>query len=146
MPYPPLGGSANVTFDAHADVYLSTDGGATSHDYSETAHMTAHYATISDDGTNKSVNAEILAMDVSGGTFPAGVLLRESPTLASVGPLASEAWESGRAMHAALDVFTELSLDNGQTWTPASGALHMMYYESTPVQVTTWGSAKAIYR
>src|SRR4029077_8041739 len=114
MPYPPLGTSTTAIFDASAGAFLTTDGGQSFHAYEGTAHMSAHYTTTSDNGVNKNVDAEILSLDLSGGTFPAGMQFRESPTLASVGSLASEAvLGGGLAMHADLDLFMEVSTNSG---------------------------------
>jgi len=117
-----------------------------SHGYGGIAHLTIHYTTTSDNGTLKYVDAEILSMNVSGGSFPAGVQFRESPTLVSGGQLSSEVWQGALNLHADLDVYTELSLNGGQTWTPANSVMHMIYYESTPTKEPTWGGLKATYR
>jgi hypothetical protein len=147
LPYPPVGTSADDTFDAHMSVRLSSDGGNTFPFYVGMAHMIARYTTVSDNGVNRNIDAEILSMDLSSPTFPAGLLIRESPTLASTGPLASEIVQGGgRALHAHINLYTEMSVDNGQTWTPANAPLLMIYYESTPVKEASWGSLKAIYR
>ena len=146
-PYPPLGSSTDLTFDAYVGACLTVVGISTSHGVSGMAQVTVRYTTLSDDGVTKDVDVEIVSMDVSGGTFPPGVLLRQSPTLASGGPLASQAVAGGgRLLHADFDLFTELSVDGGQTWTPASDPLHMVYYQSLPVKPSTWGSLKATYR
>jgi hypothetical protein len=62
-------------------------------------------------------DTEILQLDVSGGNLPAGMRLRESPTLASTGKTAIAPNPDGTfTISSFFDVFTELSLNNGNTW------------------------------
>jgi hypothetical protein len=69
-------------------------------------------------------DTEMLALDISGGSLPAGVMIRESPTLAStgrttmafVGSANGGVWKTSSFF----DVFTELSIDGGQTWEAAT--------------------------
>jgi len=61
----------------------------------------------------------MLAMNLSGG----GALVRESPTLPSLGR--TTITDQGGGLYridSFFDVFTELSLDGGQTWMPSSGS------------------------
>jgi hypothetical protein len=71
-------------------------------------------------------NTEMLAMNISGGTLPPGVMIRESPTLPSLGQT-TIAPIGGGLFHidSFFDVFTELSIDGGQTWIPANGSERM---------------------
>jgi hypothetical protein len=56
--------------------------------------------------------------------------LRESPTLASTGKTSIRALPDGNFLiDNFFDVFLELSLDDGQSWIPGSGAFH---FETTP--------------
>jgi hypothetical protein len=66
---------------------------------------------------------EMLQLDLSGGNLPAGVRLRESPTLASTGQT-TETPIGGGLYHidSFFDVFTELSLDGGQSWIPSDNS------------------------
>jgi hypothetical protein len=69
---------------------------------------------------------EMLQLDLSGGTMPAGMRIRESPTLLSAGETRIDDVGGGLyKIDSFFDVFTELSLDNGQTWIPGSSALHI---------------------
>jgi hypothetical protein len=64
-------------------------------------------------------DTEMLAMSLTGG--PA-VLIRESPTKASTGKLTVTDIGGGLYhIDSFFDVFTELSLDGGQTWIPQAG-------------------------
>lgn len=61
-------------------------------------------------------DTEMLSMDLQGGTLPGGVMIRESPTKQSLGKTAIR--ESPTLVHinSFFDVFTELSVDGGQSW------------------------------
>ena len=67
---------------------------------------------------------EMLQLDISG--LPGGAMIRESPTLASTGTTTlSDAGGGLFRIDSFFDVFTELSLDGGQTWIPSSnGSSH----------------------
>lgn len=69
---------------------------------------------------------EIISMSLRGGSFPAGVIVRESPTRRSVGTLRTDS--SGGddfIVDSFFDVFTEISVDGGQTWVPAHRAVRL---------------------
>ncbi|MCI0332131.1 MAG: VPLPA-CTERM sorting domain-containing protein [Planctomycetes bacterium] len=68
--------------------------------------------------TTGTFDTEMLSMSLSGG----GVMIRESPTRASTGK--TSITDIGGGMYhidSFFDVFTELSLDGGQTWIPKAG-------------------------
>lgn len=68
-------------------------------------------------------DTELLQLDISGGNLPPSMRLRESPTLASTGRTAiSSAPGGGFMVDSFFDVFTELSLDGGQSWMNSTGA------------------------
>jgi hypothetical protein len=79
-------------------------------------------ATILDTpGASGHYDTEMLELNLSGGNMPPGVMIRESPTLASNGQTNVTDLGGGVfRIDSFFDVFTELSLDNGQTWTPSS--------------------------
>ena len=72
-------------------------------------------------------DTELVQLDIQGGTLPGPMRLRESPTLASTGKTAIQPTPSGGYIISSFfDVFTEISLDNGQTWSqPTNGPAHM---------------------
>ena len=49
---------------------------------------------------------------------PAGVMVRESPSKASLGSTTVRAMPGGYAIGSFFDIFTEVSLDGGATWSP----------------------------
>jgi hypothetical protein len=77
------------------------------------------YTTLGQLGT---FNTEMVQLDLSG----SGVLIRESPTLASTGQTKIEDIGGGLfRITSFFDVFTELSLDGGQNWIPSTGSTHV---------------------
>ncbi|HZJ14179.1 MAG TPA: hypothetical protein VFD27_03970, partial [Chthoniobacteraceae bacterium] len=127
QPPPPLGGSQNHSFGSTVEMDVSTDGGVSYQHVAAPANVTVHVTHSSDDpGTQTSTyDTEMLQLDISGGTLPAGVMVRESPTLASTGKTTIQAIDGGFMIDSFFDVFTELSLDGGANWTPSSAAAHV---------------------
>jgi hypothetical protein len=67
-------------------------------------------------------NTEMVALDLSGATVFGPLMIRESPTLASLGQTTITSIGGGMYhVDSFFDVFTELSVDGGQTWIPQSG-------------------------
>jgi len=148
-PMPTQGGSAiNSFFDVFVDIDLSTDGGGNWTHYNlplcpsgvhilppVLAPLDLHFAT------------EMLQLNLSGGGMPA--MIRESPTLASMGGTNQRDLGGGiYRIDSFFDVFTELSLDGGQSWYPAGQALHVTTIDATPTVTlgSTWGTIKIRYR
>jgi len=86
------------------------------------------------DGDTRTFQTEMLSLDLSGGTLPAGVKIRESPTLASTGQTKISAFpKGGFLIDSFFDIFVEVSLDGGQTWTPeTNGPTHVELTEPAP--------------
>lgn len=72
-------------------------------------------------------DTEMLSMNLSGGTLPPGVMIRESPTLPSLGHTTITDIGGGLyQIDSFFDVFTELSTDGGLSWMPSNnGAGHV---------------------
>src|SRR4030095_12979783 len=64
---------------------------------------------------------EMLQLDLLG----SGFMLRESPTLQSKGQTTVRTVAGGYMVSSFFDVNTEVSLDNGVSWTPAQGPGHV---------------------
>ena len=120
---PPSAGGSRISsfFDVFTDMVLSTNGGAPTHFTSHTNGT----VNITDAGGGV-YNTEMTQLDITGGTLPAGMRLRESPTLQSLGQTTITPQGNQFKINSFFDVFTELSLDNGQTWNPASGPEHLV--------------------
>jgi autotransporter-associated beta strand protein len=117
---PPLGTTQIHTFNSQLDFELSTDNGNTFQQVSALGSTTVSVTHSSDDEGIESYDTEMLSLDVQG--LPNGMRLRESPTLQSLGQTSIEPTPGGYMISSFFDIFTEISLDGGQTWTPADDA------------------------
>jgi hypothetical protein len=131
---PALGGTSIHTFDSQADFKVSWDGGSTFSPGRAPVTATMKITCISDSGGIAKYNTELLQMDVAGGDL-SGVMIRESPTLASVGGIAIETLSDGYRIHSFFDIFTELTLDGGVTWYPSTNDAGRRY--STPIRAAS---------
>jgi hypothetical protein len=116
-----------------------------------TAHGHVRYDAVTVDFETDNIEGELLQLDISGGMLPAGMMIRESPTLASPGhsDYSVVQFTFGTFfLRGFFDVFTELSLDGGQTWSPAhrSARLDFQAVTPTPTRGQTWGTLKLLYR
>jgi len=79
-------------------------------------HFGFALAQLDDNGVDSTFDLEVTAFDMQGGTMPAGLRLRESPTLPSKGCVSRSAQADGTyRIGSFFDIFTEISLDGGQT-------------------------------
>jgi len=146
-PLPPLGGSTNQ--QNHSTGVLRLKNGGTVIGGGGNTLMTMHLFAVPPSANPREVDLELLAIDFSPTAFPAGMMLRESPTQASVGHFQqTEVTPGNYHITSFFDVFFELSLDNGQSWSPASSAAHIVLSPAPPLpaHAATWGSVKASYR
>ena len=120
---PPTGGGTDAhTFGSRVDGRVSFDFGTTWTDFWATGPTTVR---IHDAGGG-IYSTEMVALDLSGGSLPLGVLIRESPTRASTGITTYTPQQVGCRIDSYFDIYTELSLDGGQTWYPdQDGSVHM---------------------
>ena len=133
-PLPPLGTSQTEFFSSEVDFDLSTDNGATFQPASGMAFVTVQVTHTQDVGSTMFFDTEMLQLDLSSG----GILLRESPTLQSTGQTTVRPVAGGYMISSFFDVFTELSVDNGNSWQPAQQAGHVEMHPD-PKQVTPVG-------
>jgi hypothetical protein len=94
--------------------------------------------------TTGTFNTEMLSMDLS--MMAGQVQVRESPTLPSLGQTTITDLGSGSGPYhidSFFDVFTELSLDGGQTWMPNEGGpTHVSVYPvPEPASIVLMGLA-----
>jgi hypothetical protein len=123
FPPPPPGGSQLENFGSSVDMLLSLDGGHTF--LPATVNMTASVQVTSrpnlDTGGTRFFDTEMLSLDMSGGSLPANVRLRESPTKQSLGRTSVRPDSGGGfRINSFFDIFTEVSLDGGNTWSPST--------------------------
>jgi autotransporter-associated beta strand protein len=139
QPPPPPGGNQTENFGSQVHGSISMDGGASFQLFSAPASVAVQVNSSQDSGSTRYFNTEMLALNLSGGNLPGGVMVRESPTKASLGRT-SVRQDSGGQYHISsfFDVFTEVSLDGGATWSPSTTAPGPMGLSSSnpPVVLT----------
>lgn len=75
-------------------------------------------------GTRATMDIALEGMSFAG--LPSWIMIRESPTLSSVGIATVDNLGAGQfRIAAAFDIYTEISLDNGQSWIAASGPVQL---------------------
>lgn len=118
---PPLAGSATYQgSNTRLDGELSPDGGMTWAPAGATGPTTVSIQHVSDSGTTRSFDTEMLQLDLSGMSPIGPFMLRESPTRPSTGKTTSgPAVGGGFSVDSFFDVFLELSVDGGASWIPA---------------------------
>ncbi|HOC57374.1 MAG TPA: Ig-like domain repeat protein [Verrucomicrobiota bacterium] len=110
-------------------LFRFTDPGAT--------NAEGYYRTVT--STNppeyQMYDAELLQLETTGGGTMIGPMLRESPVLSSPGATRIELQISGlTTISSFFDVFTEVSLDHGLTWRPATnGPIPLILVGGTPL-------------
>ncbi len=133
-------------FDVFVELEISGNNGTSWQPVQVTGHGHEH-AVGRPDGI--TFDTEMLQLDLSGGSLPAGVQLRESPTQPSLGQTTITGLGGGNFhIDSFFDIFTELSIDGGATWTPSTGPGHTTVTPQTvtAVRPSTWGSLKLLYR
>lgn len=143
-------GEGDQAFQALFDLDYSTDGVYWTH-ANGVANGTTHVGPQIPEFEVTVNDTELLQLDIFAGTLPSTLRLRESPTLASAGnrrEYISFAPDGSFLVTSFFDVFTELSLDGGQTWSAASQPIHLAFDEvrPTPTMSSTWGALKLLYR
>ena len=129
----PSPGHTTIAFDTGDVEFLySADDGATFTPVHAEAFFRYELKNIMVSGYSL-FDTEMLQLEFSGGTMPAGMRLRESPTLPSKGRTSLRALPDGQFLvDSFFDVFTELSLDDGRTWEPFDQPLFYQF-EDCPI-------------
>jgi hypothetical protein len=131
-PPPSLGNTQIYTTPSRIIMEVSTDGGLTWSNDTVMAPFQVRATHIQDVGIKEIFETEILQMDLVGGSLPVGVMLRESPTKNSLGELTITPGGTLFFMDSFFDVWTEISLDGGTTWSPTTNGPTTMYLLSNP--------------
>ncbi len=126
VPPPTLGSNVTHSFSSQVEMDVSFDGGL-SWQSCVVSNAAAQMYLINNgpDSGDTLYGAQMLQLNVSGGTLPAGVMIRESPTKASAGETRIQPVAGGYMIDSFFDVFLEVSTDFGGTWVPASAALRL---------------------
>lgn len=137
-PFPNNGQSLTKTITSDVSLNLSLDGGQTFVPATATAYYVIKFQDLLVSSWN-TMNTEMLHLSITGGTLPPGVMIRESPTRASLGRTSIRAEAGGYRIGSFFDIFTELSVDGGQTWVPSSDPLRVSAAHGAPKK--SFGSA-----
>ena len=135
-PPPAPGDTRTDNWSSTVTLELTTDNGATWTPHTVPASVQAR---ITGPLSGNSYDTEMLQLDISGGTLPFGLLLRESPAMCSLGRATTRAVAGGFMISSFFDVFTEISTDGGQSWLPAQncGILESRVDDSIFTPITT---------
>ena len=96
-------------------------------------HMVEQITLAATQGAMRTFDTELLTFELGGSSAPAGVMLRESPTIASIGRTTITTLSGGQyRIESFYDVWLEISLDGGGTWQPAEGVVRMTLGPATP--------------
>jgi hypothetical protein len=139
------------TVNSFFDVFLelSLDGGATWQSHTASGHgqaaLTPNVPLSS--GAERWFDIVIQQLDISGGTLPAGVLLREYATYPGV-MRDLDMGAPGFGFDSFFGVIFEESLNGGVTWGRADQVAPFSLGTDLPVPTrhSTWGAVKAMYR
>src|SRR6185503_10251581 len=103
----------------------STDNGQTFQQLTGNANCTVAVTATGTLNGEQLFSTEMLQLDLSGGTLPPQLRIRESPTRHSYGETRMSQSPDGYEISSFFDVFTELSTDGGNTWLQATNPGHM---------------------
>jgi hypothetical protein len=126
---PPVSGMATINFTGILTGDLSMGGPPAHFQAPVSGSMKVTFNNLT--GSTRTFDTEMLQLDISGGNLPAGVQLRESPTLMSTGQTKITTVTGGFHIDSFFDVFTELSTNSGSSWTPDPTARHIAAVQST---------------
>jgi hypothetical protein len=76
-------------------------------------------------GSTSTFDTEMSQLDIGGGSLPTEWMIRESPTLQSLGKHTIASDPRGYRVSSFFDVFLELSTDGGNTWIPANRSIRV---------------------
>ena len=119
---PNVGQTLTYSFTSTVSGDVTVDGFIASTFFTAPATVQIEVTGVSDDGTVRTFDTEILQLDVSGGTLPLGVQVRESPTLASTGTATITTVPGGFLIENTYDVFSELRNPFNGNWVASTGA------------------------
>jgi hypothetical protein len=122
LPLPPPGEASLATFPAVVCFDVSSDGGSTWQSVSASAEATARIVAT---GLTGTFDAELLGLDLASSDLPAGLRLREAPTLPSQGRTTVTPVADGYMIDSFFDVFLECSVNGGGTWLSADRAARL---------------------
>jgi hypothetical protein len=133
IPPPPPGFTTSHTCGASVDMMISMDGGATFSPATAPATIAFQITgRLGGDGITEYYDTEMTQFSVNGGDLPMNVMIRESPTRASLGRTSERGIISEYNIESFFDIFTEMSLDSGMSWQPTVMGPVTMYLVPKP--------------
>jgi hypothetical protein len=140
LPQPAPGTSADVSFSAPAEFDLTLDGGASTTRLRGQFQAVCKFTDLTESSDSSRMNNECTQLELSGTSLPAGFQLRESPTRASTGRTSMRTVPGGYRIDSFFDIFTEVSVDSGASWTPLCSPLHLEATETPGGQLSSSGT------
>ena len=116
---PGPGGDVTHAFGSQVEMEVSMDGGVNWEPHVANGATQVYMADSGSSGDDTLYTTEMLALDISGGTLPGAVLVRESPTKASSGETRIETIPGGYMIDSFFDIWCEVSMDGGTSWVEA---------------------------
>jgi hypothetical protein len=123
---PPPPSSSATYSEANTEMLfeLSQDGVNWSTE-SATGPMMASISNTTVAGSTSTFDTEMLQLDISGGSLPPAMMIRESPTKQSLGKHTIAPDPHGYRVSSFFDVFLELSVNDGLDWIPAERSIRV---------------------
>ncbi|MFZ0033444.1 MAG: hypothetical protein WAK60_00460 [Sedimentisphaerales bacterium] len=125
VPPPSPGVPVTFSFNSKIEMEISYDGGTTYWPIRTNASNTMQIKYQSSSGGEDIYQTEMLLLSISGGDLPAGVMIRESPMLSSIGQMHIKPVPGGYMISSFFDIYTEISTDFGGSWWPSNGSGHV---------------------
>jgi hypothetical protein len=120
-------------FTADVSLYWSINGGETWNAATGKSETAVRVKVRCEGEQQQIFDTELLQLNISAETMGGGnVRLRESPALPSMGMTSVRQVSGGYRIGSFFDVFTEISLDGGQTWWPARKPSHVIHFVEPP--------------
>jgi hypothetical protein len=125
---------------------VSLDGGKSFQRVVAPAQAMVRIGSMREEGLTRYFDTEMLSLRVQGGGLQKGVMIRESPTKASTGRTQIEGGGGAFMISSFFDIFIEVSLDDGATWTPAEGGpATMLLRTAQPTLRASWNGKEGVF-
>jgi hypothetical protein len=132
---PPPQGILTVAYGSVVEMAISMDGGLTWMNATAPALNTMSVSLSMGGPSVGFYDTEMLQMDISGGDLPPFMIIRESPTRPSTGRHNTRSFAPDAAVQSFFDVFLEISVDGGMTFTPPVNYHTLDLVKQTSVEV-----------
>jgi hypothetical protein len=130
-------GTNTHNFGSQVNFMLSLGSGQPFMPISANADCLVTVASSGFQSVEQVFQTEMASLNISGGNLPPGVMVRESPSKRSLGETHFSGSTGNYRISSFFDIFTEVSLDGGNTWSPASAPGYMELHIDPGVPPTT---------